>query len=114
MADAYGGIRNPTKIDTRTIPTQQIQEAAANAAGKPSQVADACIGIDARLTDLQDRLDSLEKRLYPILRSRPPEPEGQEGKAVEPVQLAQALQTFSARVQHCSDTVGSILQRLEL
>ena len=92
----------------------QLGQAADNAAGRPSQVAEACIGIEARISDLETRLEALEKRLYPVLRSRPPEPAQDQAKSLEPVQLAAALHVYGERVKGCSETVASLLDRIEL
>jgi hypothetical protein len=89
---------------------EQTAEVARN-----SQIQSASISLEAKIDDVLNRVQALEKRLYPILRPSAPSATEQNMKnPVQPVPLAETLHSFGNRLDSCSAQLGSILDRIEL
>ncbi len=81
---------------------------------RSSQIQSASICLEAKIEDVQSRVQALEKRLYPILRPCPPIGGEAQKQAVAPVPLAETLQIFGVRLDACANQLNSILERIEL
>ena len=90
------------------------QEQLKDISERPPLVQSASISLDARISDLQDRLNSLEKRLQPVLRGTTPSQSGQNEAKIVSVPLAETLNQFTTRVECLSMQLDSILERIEL
>lgn len=99
----YGGLQagyagEPTATDART-----------------SQIQSASITLEAKIEDVMNRIETLEKRLYPILRPSAPTPsEANLKNPIQPVPLAETLTGFGIRLGHASVQLNNILERIEL